>query len=119
MPSPINIKNLSPEDREEALQLFLDKKEKESGKDAKRQAKIIDPAHWTFKVITNAQGTTYLQAYNHACHGATKGLTFRGMTLPLVTGSIKGPGLYPESQSPYWMDELKAWEAKVGGQLTK
>jgi len=119
MPDPINIKNLSPEEREQALQLFLDKKEKESGKDAKRQAKIIDPANWVFKLNTNAAGVCYLQAYNHACHGNTKGYTFRGKTLPLVTGSITGPGVYPESQSPYWMDELKAWEKKVGAKLTK
>lgn len=119
MPAPISIKNLSSEDREKALQLFVDMKEKESGKETRRQNKIIDPANWIFKLNTNAAGTCYLSAYNHACHGNTKGYTFRGMTLPLVTGSIKGPGLYPESQSPYWMDELKAWEKKVGAQLTK
>tara|TARA_R110002110_G_scaffold393892_1_gene607673 strand:+ start:496 stop:888 length:393 start_codon:yes stop_codon:yes gene_type:complete len=114
----ISIKDLTPEQREAAVALFVQEQAKVGAKDRKRISRIVNPAGWTIQKNETATGVVYLSVHNQSCHGNSKGWSFRGTTLPFILGDIEATSAFPLSGSKLIIEELRAWNQANPDSLT-
>ena len=114
----ISIKDLTPEQREAAVALFVLEQAKVGAKDRKRISRIVNPAGWTIQKNETATGVVYLSVHNQSCHGNSKGWSFRGTTLPFILGDLPASSPFPLSGSKLIIEELRAWNQANPDSLT-